>query len=627
MAMPGSAPAAFEPDDSGCIGRLTLEDARRGTCTAIPIEAGREVVIGRDSRVCDVTVDDRHISNKHLRIYSVVFDTAETSEVGGECIEPLVYAEDISSNGTLWNGHRMGYRRGSVLLTSGDVLTLAEGVTAVYQSSGDDGGVELGALVRREASVGPTSVLASTDALADAGLQAFQSEFSISNKCIGIGGYGSVHVAFDKKQRLQVACKIVSLKALRERILALRVRGAAAAGQPRPEDVQSQARVRAAAREESAYLKSKMKIYDREAWILQSLDHPNIISVERVYRTPDTIYIFEELVTAGDLFSFLEFKNGRLEDVETAVIVYQVLKGLEVVLTDFGCAKRVLPAQRLVSVMGTAEYIAPEIQRQKLALAQGYTATVDIWSLGCLTTVLLTGGSPFLDPSTQQYSPELAAAGNLVALEGDPDWHATGRRAKDFVRRCLVPDEQRRMNASEALRHPWFSNKTHRRMFERVYQHAIAGWRPRLRSGRSIMYAIDEAGRVAPVRPWGEEGEQSRVGVPCCSSSEQQGGVEQPDDAGNIKTVHFDAAAPDADAGNHPSHVRPAAAEPAPETVRQIAACQSSMPSTKGRPRHDVAAPGIVPTPPITPSAKSGKDVDRCAHAHPTFGYDASAWH
>lgn len=97
-------------------------------------------------------------------------------------------------------------------------------------------------------------------------------------------------------------------------------------------------------------------------------------------------YIFEELITAGDLFSFLEFKGGKLNDVETAVIVYQILKGLEylhnnnivhrdlkpdnvlmtslhsgyrVVLTDFGCAKRVSPAKRMMSVMGTAEYIAP----------------------------------------------------------------------------------------------------------------------------------------------------------------------------------------------------------------------------------------------------------------------------
>lgn len=100
----------------------------------------------------------------------------------------------------------------------------------------------------------------------------------------------------------------------------------------------------------------------------------------------DASYIFEELITAGDLFSFLEFKKGKLVDIEAAVIVFQITKALEylhdnnivhrdlkpdnvlmtslhkgyrVVLTDFGCARDIPPEKRLTSVMGTTEYIAP----------------------------------------------------------------------------------------------------------------------------------------------------------------------------------------------------------------------------------------------------------------------------
>ena len=108
-------------------------------------------------------------------------------------------------------------------------------------------------------------------------------------------------------------------------------------------------------------------------------------------------YIFQELVTGGDLFSYLEYKGGCLCDTEAAVIVRQILKGIDylhdrdivhrdlkpdnvlmtsldegarVVITDFGNA-RWLPQpdkpeerwsplkRRMFSEVGTLEYTAP----------------------------------------------------------------------------------------------------------------------------------------------------------------------------------------------------------------------------------------------------------------------------
>jgi serine/threonine protein kinase len=97
--------------------------------------------------------------------------------------------------------------------------------------------------------------------------------------------------------------------------------------------------------------------------------------------------MFQDLVTGGDLFSYIESKNGMLLEVEAAVITRQVLIALEylheknivhrdlkpdnilmtsssagcrVVLTDFGAARRLEHSlHRLTSLAGTEEYTAP----------------------------------------------------------------------------------------------------------------------------------------------------------------------------------------------------------------------------------------------------------------------------
>ena len=102
-----------------------------------------------------------------------------------------------------------------------------------------------------------------------------------------------------------------------------------------------------------------------------------------------------------------------------------------------------------------------------------------MWSLGCVTVVLLTGGSPFISPKTNQYCQQLAQECNLQQLECVAEWQFVGKRPKDFVRRLLVLDEEQRMAPSDAKRHCWFSNDSHRLDFEAVYHRAIQHWRPR----------------------------------------------------------------------------------------------------------------------------------------------------
>lgn len=81
-------------------------------------------------------LDDPAISNKHVRIYSVVYDGDKQNGVA-----PLVYAEDLSRNGTFWNGSLIGRGNGGFLLSDGDTLRVSARKILVYRMMapcGDD---------------------------------------------------------------------------------------------------------------------------------------------------------------------------------------------------------------------------------------------------------------------------------------------------------------------------------------------------------------------------------------------------------------------------------------------------------------------------------------------------------
>ena len=127
-------------------------------------------------------------------------------------------------------------------------------------------------------------------------------------------------------------------------------------------------------------------------------------------------------------------------------------------------------------------------RREVLRSGQGgYTKAVDLWSLGCVTAVLLTGDSPFRDLEAPNNPAQLPQDNDLGKLEADLDWHNIGARARDFVRRLLVLDETKRMGVKSALRHSWFTNRAHKREFEALYKRSIKDWKPRAHQGPLIV--------------------------------------------------------------------------------------------------------------------------------------------
>ncbi|XP_047719916.1 death-associated protein kinase 2 isoform X2 [Prionailurus viverrinus] len=120
-------------------------------------------------------------------------------------------------------------------------------------------------------------------------------------------------------------------------------------------------------------------------------------------------------------------------------------------LIDFGLAHEIEDGVEFKNIFGTPEFVAPEIVNyEPLGLE------ADMWSIGVITYILLSGASPFLGDTKQE------TLANITAVSYDFDeefFSQTSELAKDFIRKLLVKETRKRLTIEEALRHPWITSK------------------------------------------------------------------------------------------------------------------------------------------------------------------------
>merc|ERR1712048_1216822 len=99
-------------------------------------------------------------------------------------------------------------------------------------------------------------------------------------------------------------------------------------------------------------------------------------------------------------------------------------------------------------LFGTPEFMAPEV----INYDQVSTAT-DMWSLGVITYVPLSGLSPFAGEDDGE------TLSNVTSGEwdfDDPVFEDISDEAKDFIEELLKMNQTERGTVEECLQHPWF---------------------------------------------------------------------------------------------------------------------------------------------------------------------------
>lgn len=223
------------------------------------------------------------------------------------------------------------------------------------------------------------------------------------------------------------------------------------------------------------------------------------------------MYIFQDLIPGGDLFSYLAKGDclTSVSETESLIIVYQILNALKylhdqgivhrdlkldnilltspepctrIVLADFGIAKDLTTAKaRMHTVVGTPEYCAPEVgfrasrkayqsfSRAATLEQKGYDSKCDLWSLGVIAHIMLTGISPFYGDGTERSIIQNAKLGKLNFKA--KQWNVVAATAKDFVRRLLEVDVVKRLDSRQSLNHPWVAK--HRDQLRKIYSKKI----------------------------------------------------------------------------------------------------------------------------------------------------------
>ncbi|XP_051518709.1 myosin light chain kinase 2, skeletal/cardiac muscle isoform X2 [Myxocyprinus asiaticus] len=260
--------------------------------------------------------------------------------------------------------------------------------------------------------------------------------FSIhTREVLGGGRFGKVHKCTENKTGMRLAAKIIYTRNARERDMAL-----------------------------------------NEVQVMNQLSHPNVLQLYEAFEVKNQVVLILEYLEGGELFERIVDESCPLTEVDAMVFVKQICEGVQymhqmyvlhldlkpenillvnrsssqVKIIDFGLARRYKPREKLKVSFGTPEFLAPEVVNFDFV-----SFPTDMWTLGVVTYMLLSGLSPFLgDDDSQTLNNVLM--GNWY-FDEDAFEHVSAE-ARDFVTNLLIRERSGRLSAAQCLKHPWLNN-------------------------------------------------------------------------------------------------------------------------------------------------------------------------
>ncbi|XP_014610981.1 PREDICTED: serine/threonine-protein kinase D3 isoform X3 [Polistes canadensis] len=212
-----------------------------------------------------------------------------------------------------------------------------------------------------------------------------------------------------------------------------------------------------------------------EVAILQNLSHSGVVNLERMFETPERIFVVMEKLKGDMLEMILNSEKGRLSERITKFLITQILVALkhlhsknivhcdlkpenvllssdneftQVKLCDFGFARIIGEKSFRRSVVGTPAYLAPEVLRNK-----GYNRSLDMWSVGVIIYVSLSGTFPFNEE--EDINEQIQ---NAAFMYPPTPWKEISSDAIDLINNLLQVKQRKRYTVDKSLQHVWLQD-------------------------------------------------------------------------------------------------------------------------------------------------------------------------
>lgn len=212
-----------------------------------------------------------------------------------------------------------------------------------------------------------------------------------------------------------------------------------------------------------------------EVEIITHLQHPNIIKFYETYYDESYFHIVMELCKGKDVFEKI-IELGQISEQIVAKIIIKVLRAIsychskgithrdlkpenilfqsndiesEIKIIDFGLSRKYDSNEKMSTILGTPYYIAPEVLKGQ------YDNKCDIWSIGAMTYIMLSGDLPFNGSTSDEIFKKIITSD--ISFDSTK-WENVSEDAIDFIKKCMQKSPENRLSAKDALSHQWFSH-------------------------------------------------------------------------------------------------------------------------------------------------------------------------
>ncbi|KAG7488143.1 hypothetical protein MATL_G00030580 [Megalops atlanticus] len=246
---------------------------------------------------------------------------------------------------------------------------------------------------------------------------------------------------------------------------------------------------------------SRSRVFREVEMLYQCQGHRNILELVEFFEEEEKFYLVFEKLRGGSILAHIH-KRRHFNEQEASKVVQDIASALDflhnkgmahrdlkpenilcehedrispVKICDFDLGSGIklnsdsspISTPELLTPCGSAEYMAPEVVEAFSEEASIYDKRCDLWSLGVILYIMLSGYPPFVGrcggDCGWEWGEPCHACQNMLfesIQEGkyefpEKEWAHISSSAKDLISKLLVRDAKNRLSAAQVLQHPW----------------------------------------------------------------------------------------------------------------------------------------------------------------------------